>query len=614
MVTSQTTRPDLSTSEPPVKGVLATDEDMPWILGMLDAADDISVDTETSGLNVRDGRDYLMGVCADVPGLACYIPFRHESDNVGLRWLDPLTQILRKKPLIWHHRKFDMHSFKTIGVDPLQFTGPQYCTMVAARLLDNEMYSYELDSLAKMWLPGLHKWQKKEIHGLAQAVGYSKIPAAMYREYGPIDAYITRRLRDYIWPRLQQRELASVYWDTEEPFTSLLYLMEQRGVGVNSDFCSTNAERGNLRMDTIQRQLGFNPASPLDLKRVLLNELNLPVFAHTSGCEKCTKRKWPVESHEGPPSFNKAAMEDYDQILSLMDNPTAKLITEYRGWQKAVTSLYEPMLEKVSPDGRIRPNFKQHGTKTGRLSCEDPNLQQVPRSSPKVWNGHAKSAFVSGRPGYVLYGWDYSQIELRLAAAYGQESVLLAEFESESADPFSVLAPLIFPDYTVERHDEFRHRTKNGLVYPSLYGAGLSKIALSLGMDESTARPVLSRFREATAGITAVSAQVTALVQQRGYVKYWDGRQRNFRDRRGDAHKAWNSVLQGGSAQLLKKAMLRCREFETDECYMVLTVHDEITFVVREDKIPEYEPKILSAMLDNWDFGVTLAAAGKEWK
>jgi DNA polymerase-1 len=613
MVTSLIQQPVALPSEPPVKGVLATDDDMPWILGMLDQAVDIAVDTETSGLSVRDGRDYLMGFCLDVTGLATYLPFRHEYGNIGHRWLEPLHNIFKRKPLIWHHRKFDMHSAKTIGLDPLEWTGKQYCTMVAARLLDNEMYAYGLDSLAKQWLPGLHKWDKDQIQGLGQAIGFEKIPPEMYKDYGPVDAHITRRLRDYIWPKLEQRELASVYWDTEEPFTALLYTMEQRGVGVNTDFCSLNAERGRLRMDSIQRNLGYNPASPLDLKRVLLNELNLPVFQHTSGCDKC-KKKWPVDSHEGPPSFNKVAMEDYDLILSMLDNPTAKLITEYRGWQKAVTSLYEPMLTKVSPDGRIRPNFKQHGTKTGRLSCEDPNLQQVPRESDKVWNGHAKSAFNSGRDGYSLYGWDYSQIELRLAAAYGQDKVLLAEFESDSADPFGVLAPLIFPDYTVEHHEDFKFKTKHGLVYPSLYGAGLYKVALSLGLTESETKPVLERFRTSTAGITTVSHQVASLVQQRGFVKYWDGRQRNFRDRRNDAHKAWNSVLQGGSAQLLKKAMLRCREFENDECYMVLSVHDEITFIVQTDLIPKYEPLILNAMLTGWDFGVRLDAKGKEWK
>jgi DNA polymerase-1 len=603
----------LVSEKPPIQGRVATDNDMPWVLGMLDQAEDLAVDTETSGLRVRDGRDYLMGFCFDVPGLGVYIPFRHETDNVGDRWLQPLYDIMKVKDLIWHHRKFDMHSIRTIGMDPLKFSGKQYCTMVAARLLDNELYSYELDSIAKLWLPGLHKWQKDEIKGLGQAIGFSKITPKMYEQYGPIDAHITRRLRDYIWPKLQQRELTSVYWDTEEPFTALLYAMEQRGVGVNAPFCTDNAERGNLRMATIQRQLGYNPASPLDLKRVLLNELNLPVLKHTKSCEKCTKRKWPVDTHEGPPSFDKSAMEEYDIILSLLDNPTAKLITEFRGWQKAVTSLYEPMLTKVSPDGRIRPNFKQHGTKTGRLSCEDPNLQQVPRSSPKAWNGHAKSAFNSGREGYLLYGWDYSQIELRLAAAYGQEHLLLTEFESESADPFSVLAPRIFPNYTEELHEEFRHKTKNGLVYPSLYGAGLPTVAASLGISEADAKPILDQFRKTISGITGVAYQANAVAETQGFVKYWDGRRRNFRNK-AESHKAWNSVLQGGAAQLLKKAMLRCRELETDDCYMVLTVHDEITFVVREDKIKEYEPYILHAMVDDWDFGVKLAAAGKEWK
>ena len=605
-----TTQPHQGAS--PIKGVLATDEDMPWILGMLDQAEDISVDTETSGLNVRDGRDYLMGVCADIPGLATYIPFRHPTSNVGWRWLDPLNEILSSKDLIWHHRKFDMHSFQTTGIDPLQWRGKQYCTMILAHMYNEEVYSLELDALAKLYLPGMSKFKKDEVHGFAKAVGYENIPAEMYRDYGPVDAHITRRLRDYLWPRIVQQELDSVYWTTEEPFTALLYSMEQRGVGVNTDFCSTYAERGRLRMDTIQRTLGFNPASPLDLKRVLLNELNLPVLAHTASCEGC-KRKQPVDSHEGPPSFNKTAMEEYDELLSLLDNPTAKLITEYRGWQKATTSLYEPMLEKRSPDGRIRPNFKQHGTKTARLSCEDPNLQQVPRNSPKVWNGNAKSAFHSGRDGFALYGWDYSQVELRLAAAYGREQVLITEFESEDADPFSVLAPLIFPNYSRDLHDEFRHKTKNGLVYPSLYGAGLAKVAISLGLSQAEARPVFTNYKRSIPGISNLTHDVNAQALQRGWIRYWDGRRRHFRNPRQDAHKAWNSLLQGGAAQLMKQSMLRCREFENDECKMVLSVHDEITFIIQEDKIPVYEPLVQKAMCD-WDFGVKLHIEGKEWK
>lgn len=587
--------------------LLADDSNMQYILGMLDQANDIAVDTETSGLNVRNNVDYLMGVCVDAPGVSAYIPFRHKDQNVDRRYLAPLVQILQQKSLIWHNRKFDYHSFKTIGVDPLSFRGKSYCTLLIAMLVNEELYSKELDQLAKVFLKS-SKFEKDRVHGYAQRVGYANVPAAMYKDYGAEDAVLTRRLRDVLWPKLVAQELEGVYWETESPFNNLLYVLEQRGVGTNPSFCEQKSDRGRGRMATLRRELGFNPGSNPELGSVLVDKLGLPVLQHTASCQAC-KEGHEVNTHTGRASFNKVVMNEYEDILSAQDNnPVARHITEYRGWQKAVTSLYEPTLEKVGPDGRIRTQFKQHGTVTGRLSSSDPNLQQVPRSTAKVWNGDAKSAFNAGQEDYLLYGWDWSQVELRLAAAYGREHVLLDEFSQDDADPFRVLAPLIFGVYS----DEFRHKTKNGFVYPSLYGAGLVKVAASVGLTVSDTRPLYERYKQSIPGITKVSQQVQQVVEKRGYVKYWDGRRRHFRNRK-DAFKAWNSVLQGGSAQLMKQTMLKCAKFDNPECELRLTVHDEITFAVHENMVAKYDPLVREAMCD-WNFGVRLNCDGKEWR
>jgi DNA polymerase-1 len=349
-------------------------------------------------------------------------------------------------------------------------------------------------------------------------------------------------------------------------------------------------------MGTIRRELdGLNPASPTDLKRLLLDELELPVLAHTDSCDAC-KNGYPVESHTGKPSFKKVVMEEYDLILehSNDNRVTAKRVLEYRGWQKAVTSLYEPLLTKVGPDGRIRTEFHQHRAVTGRLSSSNPNLQQVPRGTDKPWNGDAKKSFNAGDgyEDYALYGWDYPQVEFRIAAAYGDESLLLTEFAKPDADPFSVLATVVFGVLTPET----RHYVKNGFVYPTLYGAGLRKIAATLGKTKAEVEPQYGRFKDTIPGIVGVSQQVSRLLEQRGFVKYWDGRRRHIRERSA-SYKGFNAVCQGGSAQLLKRAMLRIRsEIETSDCFMVLTVHDEITFLVKRDLIKEYEPKILECM------------------
>lgn len=571
---------------------LITNAHMRSVLEHLENADEIGVDTETSGLNVRNGVDYFMGLCIATEHKKGYIPFRHNSGNVDRHWVRPLFDVLSEKPLVWHNRKFDYHSIRTIGVDPNDFKGPSYDTLLISHLINEELYSHQLDALAKYYLNDAKK-DSSEVHKLGDIYGWANLPVDVVGPYGEHDADITLRLKNKLWPLLVEQGLEDVYWKTEDPFSLLLYNMEQRGVGVNKELAAEKAERGEIRMSTIRRELGFNPASTKELGHYLLEELGLPVLGRTP---------------KGKPSFTKLIMEDYDDILQGMNNPAAKRVAEFRGWQKATSSLYLPLLKKVGPDGRIRTDFRQTGTITGRLSASDPNLQQVPRGSSKPWNGSAKKCFTSGRDGYSLYGWDYSQVELRLAAAYGREAILLTEFSKDGADPFNVLAPLIFGVLTPET----RQDTKT-FVYANLYGAGLPKIAATLGRTVEETRPLFERYRKSIPGIIRVGGEAYSVMKRQGYVTYWDKRRRHIRDRE-EQHKAWNSLIQGGAAQLTKNAMLRAdREVCDNECQIVLTVHDEITFILPENSIPDYEPGIIKSMVDWPDFPVKFAADGKAW-
>lgn len=553
-----------------------------------------AVDTETTGLDVRNNSDYLISISMSNGKDHFYIPFRHKNEEVLSKpFVHKLESLLSNKDLIWHHRKFDMHSLRTLGIEPLNLKGVQYDTMLLFHLWNEEFFSFEMDVLVKTFLKIEGKLDSSQIHKTGQLYGYDVVPHDLMGPYAERDAYLTYKLFEFIWPKIEEQELNKVYIETEMPFTSLLYKIEKRGVGVNIDFAEQKAKVGRGRMSTIIREVKFNPASPKDLKRILIDELKLPILAYTD---------------KGNPSFTKAVMEQYDDILEASNNPVAKLVAEYRGWQKAVTSLYEPILEKVAVDGFIRTNFKQHGTVTGRLSASEPNLQQVPRSSNKKWNGNAKSSFSSGRNGYTLIGWDYSQLELRLAASYGNEHLLLEEFKKPDADPFSVLAPRIFGLLTPETRQE----TKT-FVYANLYGAGVPKIAAQLNRSVEDTQNLYTNYKQSISGIIKASKAVDGLIKKRGYVKYWDGRRRHFRDRR-ESYKGWNSVCQGGGAQLVKKAMLRCEEFEDENCFMVLQVHDEITFCIRTEMIEHYRPMIEEAMIDWPNLGVTLAVDSKEWK
>lgn len=584
---------------------LVTEDNFAFAMMTLKASAELGVDTETTGLNVRNKVDYLTGICVSVEGFDWYFPFRHPDYNLPRNYLDHLVEVLQEKDLDWHNMKFDYHSCATIGIDPLTFRGRQFDTNILAQLINEELFSKELDFLAKWYLKD-EKSGKDGFHNLGKTFGYDQIPATLAAPYGAKDAQLTRRLKAFFWPKIIEQELEDVYWKTEEPFTKLLYKLETRGVGVNADHCEKLYERGTRRMGTIVRELGFSPSSPKQLGNYLLEELKLPVLKHTKSCGQC-KAGFPVDSHSGPPSFDKMAMEDYDDILQASNNVSAQRVAEFRGWQKATSSLYLPLLKKVGPDGLIRTDFRHNGTVTGRISSSDPNLQQIPRGSDKPWNGRAKTSFRAYREGHVIYGWDYSQLELRIAASYGSERLLLTEFDKADADPFNVLAPLIFGTL----NPDTRHQTKT-FVYANLYGAGVAKIAAQLGRSISDTQALYENYKASIPGIISISSRVSKTVERRGYVRYWDGRRRHIRNR-SDSYKAWNSVCQGGGAQLVKQAMLRCQEFEDENCFMVLQVHDEITFSIRQDLIPHYEPLIKKAMTD-FPIGVHLAVDGKEWK
>jgi len=206
------------------QGILADNDNIGMILTLLQGAERIAVDTETSGLNVRNRIDYLMGVCVYTPDIAAYLPFRHKARNLDRRYFDYLWSILCTTPeLDWHNRKFDMHSLATMGVDPLGLQGRQFDTLMAFHLWNEELPSKELDWLSKRFL-GIGKHQGDTIKKMGLIYGFANMDVDAYRTYGPQDSWCTWRLRDFVEPKLKKVGLDKVYWETEAPFTELLYL------------------------------------------------------------------------------------------------------------------------------------------------------------------------------------------------------------------------------------------------------------------------------------------------------------------------------------------------------------------------------------------------------
>lgn len=375
-------------------------------------------------------------------------------------------------------------------------------------------------------------------------------------------------------------------WETEAEFIRLIARIKERGIKVDTSFSRKKAIQGTKILNEISSQLGWNPGSPQQIGKYLIDDLGLPVIKRTPN---------------GAPSFDKEALEEYELHLEATGDETAQKVLTYRGWQKTVSSNFQAYLELMDPNEILHPNYKVHGTRTGRLSCEKPNLQQIPRESVKPWNGDVKKAFIprdedlykkilfnrSGISGQLrLRTFDFKQVEFRLAAAYAKEKELLDVFNS-GADIFTEMSL---------RLGRPRHQIKT-FVYATLYGAGKTKVALVLKMPRRESDEFYDEYHGTWPGFKRTAEKANQLALNDGYIEYWTGRRRHLH--KSEAHKAWNSVLQGGAFEIVKRRMLALKDEP-----IVLQVHDSITTEDDNNCDIDRIKKTLEAVPESNQFGV----------
>ena len=567
------------------------------------SADVIAIDTETDGHEIRDGRGFAYGVSLAYRSpngiVSYYMPFRHQNTgNVGNYsrhdFMPYLQHIVSERPCVFHNAKFDLVSLSTLGlnVERTNF----FCTMKGAHLVDENLYDYSLDATCKKFIKRPGKQKSDLFNKMLKVMGWEGLPPEAHGEYAAYDTYSTLELFEALRPKIQAESLGRV-WEEKQKFIRVLIAMESNGVRVDTDFCDAMAEEGEIRQSEI-RQLWkrrfdreLNPMSRKDLEFLLIDQLRLPTV---------------LNRKTGRPTFDKSAMEQYEQILKLVNNPLADEILEYRGWNKSVSSNYKSYLSHLSPDGRLRPNFKLHGTKTGRLSCEKPNLQQIPRSGQKSWNGEMKKCFVP-EDGYELVECDYSQLEFRLAAATARVPELLDAFAEPTRDVFSEMATSLgWPRQKCKLH-----------TYATIYGAGRDQISFVHGVDVARAGELIDNFYRLYPNLRKASRMAAKEVERNGKIELPSGRFRHFQYPQSESHKAFNSYIQGGAADIVEGSMVRCAEAGLNDgtrSRMLLQVHDSVLFEVRKDDVEEAKieiEKIMSSVEP--DFGVVFKAAPKRW-
>lgn len=542
----------------------------------------LGVDTESNGQDLRDGRGHAMGMSVafkydGINGYSYYFPFRHEdSGNLGWDYRDKLKTLVESKPITCHNLKFDILSLKSLGI----IAPPDSrCSMLAAHNVKEDQLSFALDYQARnvLGIPG--KMRDDDFENIKKAFGWGGIPSYAMADYGAHDAVLHLAVHDYYWPRFMDEEPDNPErWKVELDFLYLLNKIETQGIEVDLDLAQQQILMGEFRMTELMDDLGYNPGSRKDLEKLLIEDLGLPIFPGQ-------------RSAAGNLSFAKKFMEEYEEILlyspKYQNSPVAGNILEYRGYQKAVSSYWKAYLRLVSPDGRLRPNFMQHGTKTGRLSCRDPNLQQIPRVTEKPWNRRVKSGFLA-RSGYTLWEADYSQLEMRLQAAYSKEPLLIEVFNDDSRDLFTEMAK----ELGLERHEA---KTLN---YALGYGARPKKVAMMLGRTEMQGERIYNNYFRTYSKLHDLTENATRKAKHQGFIRYWTNRRRHFNSPQMEAHKALNSVMQGGAAEIVKRTMIRLDKELDPECLMELQVHDSVWFEIPEGQEKKHLPEIKRIMED----------------
>ena len=582
-----------------------------WLSRLQDAPL-IAFDTETTSLDAM--RADIVGLSLSVqPGHACYIPLSHDypgalaqlpRDKV-LAALKPILEDPRR-PKVGQHAKYDMNILSHYGI---AVQGLKHDTMLESYVWNATATRHDMDSLAKKYL-GYDTVKYEEVAGKgAKQISFSQVDLDTACRYAAEDADVTLRLHHALWPLLESEpKLLKVYEDIEIPLVPVLAGMEQHGVLIDVNELRMQSQQLGKRMHELQKEAWqsagreFNLDSPKQLQAILFDELGLRA-----------KLKTPT----GQPSTNEEALEAIAD-----DHALPRLILEYRGLAKLRSTYTEKLAEIVNPrTGRVHTSYHQGAVATGRISSNDPNLQNIPVRTEE--GRRIRQAFIAPE-GWLVMAADYSQIELRIMAHLSGDEGLLRAFH-EGGDIHRATAAEVFgiePDAVTNN----QRRAAKAINFGLMYGMSAFGLARQLGVDRGEASDYMARYFSRYPGVHAFMEATRERAHRNGYVETLFGRRlylenltaRNQALRAGAERAAVNAPMQGTAADIIKRAMIAVAAWlkERDDAHMLMQVHDELVFEVRADAVDIVRNAVRSRMSAAAELRVPLivdVGVGKNW-
>ena len=543
-----------------------------------------AIDTETDGLDAM--RANLVGLSmATAEGRACYVPLRHEilAEQIPLPDVIAILGPLFADPSVLkvlQNAKFDMMVLGRAGFPPIS---PIDDTMVISFAQDAGAHGHGMDELSRLHL-GHTPITFDQVTGTGRGrISFAQVPIEKATEYAAEDADVTLRLWGRLKPRLRENHALALYEQVERRLIPVLLDMEQAGIKVDAEDLRRMSVDFEQRMGVMEQDCHrlaghpFNVGSPKQLGEVLFDEMGL------QGGKRMKTGAWGTDS-------------SVLQGLSDQGHDLPARILEWRQLQKLKSTYADALVEDINPDtGRVHTSYAMAIAQTGRLSSTDPNLQNIPIRTEE--GSRIRRAFIA-EPGNVLVSADYSQIELRLLAHVADIQALKESFE-RGEDIHARTASEVF-GVPMAGMDPMTRRRAKAINFGIIYGISGFGLARQLGITPGEAQGYIKRYFERYPGIRDYMDRARAEAKARGYVttpfgrRCWiSGINDKLQARRAYAERqAINAPLQGGAADIIKRAMVRlpaALAVESPRARMLLQVHDELVF-----EIPEAEAADLS--------------------
>lgn len=588
--------------------LLTTQAEVEALLPELLAQKEVCFDTETTSLNELEAQIVGLALSWEVHK-GYYILFPEDFDLAG-QWLSVLKPFFESTTIlkIGQNLKYDLKVLTNYGIE---VCGQLFDTMIAHYLLNPDM-RHNMDLLSEAYLG----YTPIAIDTLIGKKGKGQltmraVPAELQKEYAVEDTDVTFQLKHTFLPLLEKDQMTKLFTEVEAPLVKVLAQMEYEGIRLDTHFLGELSKEINTDLIALQTTIfdqageSFNLSSPKQLGDILFEKLKL--------------LSKPKKTKTGQYATSEEVLSQLASEHLIVAN-----VLEFRALQKLQSTYIEALPREVNPrTGRVHTTFMQAVTATGRLSSNQPNLQNIPIRTPR--GSQIRKAFVPRNEDYTLLSADYSQIELRIIAALSEEDHMIEAF-LQGQDIHRSTAAKVFavPIEEVTKEQRSHAKTVNfGIIY------GVSAIGLSqqTSLTRSQSKELIDTYYQTYPKLKGYIEKQIAFAREHGYVETILGRRRYLPDVysrnqvvRGAAERnAVNAPIQGSAADIIKIAMVRIAqrlEREHLSTRMLLQVHDELLFDVPKPELEVVTPIIREEMQQAYKLSVPLIVeigTGNNW-